>query len=152
MPITLNQDELEEFLNQERTVILCTRTKRGQPFAIPLWFVYQDGKLYVRTRPHGQTARNLRNDPRVCCVVETGETFPELKAASLLGMCTLVEDEAEQRQVADLFAAKYAAGRSATSTGSASAASPSSGRQTERAVFKVTPRKVITWDNAKIRR
>lgn len=136
MPITLTQEELEDFLNKERTVVLSTRTKRGQPFAIPLWFVHEGGNIYVRTRPRGQTARNLESDPRVCCVVETGEMFPQLKATLILGTCTLVEGEVELEHVADLFAEKYAGGRSASSSGS--------GRPTERAVFRINARKIIT--------
>ena len=80
MGIQLDQDELDEFLESSHTMILATIRKSGEPFMTPLWYVYMDGAIYFSTPAQSAKVEHLKRDSRVCCLIEEGERWVDLKA------------------------------------------------------------------------
>lgn len=91
MGIQLEKKELDEFLSGGHTLILATTKKSGAPFLTPLWYVYHQGSLYVRTPLNSYKLTHIRRDPRVCCLVEEGKRWVDLKAAILNCEAEIIE-------------------------------------------------------------
>ena len=95
----MNSAEVERFLASQRTITLTTLRPDGSPVAHPLWFVALDGNVYFDTRSYSLKHRNILNDPRVCAVVESGESYFELRGVRIEGSCQDVEESAEIERV-----------------------------------------------------
>ena len=71
MPMT-NQ-EMDLFLAESRNAIVATVNPDGFPQLTPIWFVWEDGKVFFSTTEPRLKTRNLKRDPRVSlCVDEPG--------------------------------------------------------------------------------
>jgi PPOX class probable F420-dependent enzyme len=95
-------------LKTQRTLILSTLKQDGAPVSHALWFTYLDDAVYFDTQSESFKARNIRRDPRVCCLVEAGESYLELRGVMIQGRCAPVEDPEEERRVANAQAEKSA--------------------------------------------
>ena len=56
---------LEVVLSASRVMILATRSGNGTPFAVPLWFVAHQGRIYTTTAASSWTVRNVAACPQV---------------------------------------------------------------------------------------
>jgi Pyridoxamine 5'-phosphate oxidase len=83
--ITMSDEEVLAFLEEERTVICATNGVRQWPHLMPLWYVLrptgEDGapQLWAWTFAKSQKARNIERDPRATLEVEAGEAYAELR-------------------------------------------------------------------------
>ncbi|MBI2872168.1 MAG: pyridoxamine 5'-phosphate oxidase family protein [Chloroflexi bacterium] len=149
MPVYLEPQELDSFLKEGHTVIFTTLDRDGYPHSTPLWYVYLDGHIYTRTMRNSHKARNAARDHKVCCLVETGEHWRDLKAVVIRGRAEEVADQAERERVFAALAEKYAAFRQDQGQ------LPGRVQQhysQERVVYRVVPeKKVLSWDNRKVR-
>ena len=59
LDLSLTAEELDRFLEQQRTVRVATVDARGKPHVVPLWFVWIDGTLFVNTTRGNLSVRNL---------------------------------------------------------------------------------------------
>lgn len=149
MPVNLEPNEIEDFLRQGHTVIMTTIGKDGFPHSVPLWYAYIDGQIMVRKQKKSQGVRNISRDDRVCCLVETGEAWVDLKAVMIRGRAVEVTDEETLRRFREEQDSKYADFRPA------SVAMPDRTRQhyaQERVLYRIVPeKKTVSWWNRKIR-
>ena len=71
MPMT-NQ-EMDLFLAESRNAIVATVNPDGFPQLTPIWFLWEDGKVFFSTTEPRLKTRNLKRDPRVSlCIDEPG--------------------------------------------------------------------------------
>ncbi len=142
--------EIDAFLASELTCVLTTLEKDGSPISVPMWFVWLDGRMYLRAMRHTRKVSNLMRDTRLCCVVESGRAFAELRSVVLKGRAQLVEKgEPEYERVQEALRGKYHGLRSETARFTSRVQAFYDG---PRIVIKVLPEKAISWDNAKIRK
>jgi general stress protein 26 len=90
--ITMSDDEVLAFLDEERTVVCATVGPRGWPHLMPLWYAVRDGRVWAWTFAKSQKTANLRRDPRATLQVEAGATYPELRGV-MLECETVVHDD-----------------------------------------------------------
>ena len=81
--ITMTEDEVEAFLDEQRIVSAATLGRDGWPHVMPLWYVMREGDLWVWTYAASQKVRNLERDPRATLLVEAGEDYEELRGVML---------------------------------------------------------------------
>lgn len=109
MGIQLSPDELAEFLEQSHTLIVSTIRRSGEPLTTPVWYVYLDGAIYFGTPSQSAKVEHLRRDPRVCCLVEEGERWVDLKAVVLTCDAEFVDGTSEEAErIRERTEAKYA--------------------------------------------
>ncbi len=65
----------ERFLTGVYFAKLGTVMKDGSPHVTPIWYMYEDGKLFVNTTPGRVKYWNIRRDPRVCLLVDDGYPY-----------------------------------------------------------------------------
>jgi Pyridoxamine 5'-phosphate oxidase len=65
----LRSANLEAALSAFRVMIVATRSERGTPFAVPLWFVSHHGRIYASTAASSWTVRNVSARPQVAILL-----------------------------------------------------------------------------------
>lgn len=90
--ITMSEAEVQEFLEQSRSITMATIGPGGLPHLVAMWFGLIDENLYFETKLKSQKAVNLRRDPRIVCSAEAGYSYDELRGVSIEGTVTLIED------------------------------------------------------------
>lgn len=60
---------LDVALSVSRVMIIATRSDRGTPFAVPLWFVPHHGQVYAATAASSWTVRNVATSPQVAILL-----------------------------------------------------------------------------------
>jgi len=90
--ITMTDDEVAVFLEQQRSATMATLGPSGTPHLVAMWYAVIDGQIWFETKSRSQKAVNLRRDPRITCMVEAGDTYDALRGVSIEGTGTIVED------------------------------------------------------------
>lgn len=62
----LRSAKLQAALRSSHVMIVATRSLKGTPFAVPLWFVVHDDRIYAGTAASSWTVRNVIDCPQVC--------------------------------------------------------------------------------------
>jgi PPOX class probable F420-dependent enzyme len=82
--IRMSEDELRDFLDEQKVVTVATIGPNGRPHLMPLWYVPQeDGGLIGWTFAKSQKARNLERDPHATLQIEDGVEYQELRGVML---------------------------------------------------------------------
>jgi PPOX class probable F420-dependent enzyme len=140
--IRLTADEQEEFLRDNRKAALATIDKDGFPHVVAMNFVARDGAFYMTSYGKAQKVVNIRRNPKVGLMVETGSAYAELKGVMVRGHCEIIEGEDAVHRVF----AWSAEARGDTYKRPAGASSSAS----KRVVLKIVPHKIMNWDHSKL--
>ena len=90
--IKMDDAELAAYLAERRVLTVASHSADGTIHVVPMWFVPEaDGSLVMWTNGRSQKAVNLRRDPRVTALAESGEGYFELRGVSVVGRAELVE-------------------------------------------------------------
>jgi hypothetical protein len=142
--IAMTTAEVDEFLAAERTCRVATASKEGRPHVAPLWFVWDDGSLWLSSVVRSQRWTDLMRDPRVAVVIDAGVAYTELRGVELSGEVVPVGDiprtatpDQVLDQVEQLFADKYTGGVKVQADG-------------RHAWLRLTPEKLVSWDFRKL--
>ncbi|MBQ6267037.1 MAG: pyridoxamine 5'-phosphate oxidase family protein [Clostridia bacterium] len=100
-------------LESEKRGVLALCGENGYPYAVPLNFVYQDGRLYFHSAQEGQKIDAVRAcDKASFCVVNAGEREPDdwwyhVTSVIAFGRVRVLEDRAETEEKLRLLGEKY---------------------------------------------
>ena len=89
----------------------------GYPYAVPVSYVYADGKIYFHTAVQGHKIDAIRQNDKVSfCVTEQDEVMPAefttyFRSVIAFGRARILTDEAEKRAALLLLAEKYSPGQ-----------------------------------------
>ena len=108
--LRMTDEELEAFLQRERTVRIGTVSPNGEPHVAPLWFIWHQGALYLYSLTRSRRARDLANGSRVAACVDAGHDYAELHGVVLYGTLTPVEDPELRAHLRKLLGEKYFGG------------------------------------------
>ena len=112
----LSDAETLKILNSATAGTLALSGDNGYPYAVPLSFVYKDGKLYFHIAREGHKIDSIRrNDKASFCVIDKDEVItPELttyyRSVIVFGRIHLLEDEAMIINALRWLAEKYSPG------------------------------------------
>lgn len=107
MGIALEQDELWDFVTDARTAVVTTLRRDGWPVSLPVWFVVLDRGIYFKTFPTMRKVARIARDSRASFVVEDGERWTELRAASLSVTAEILTHGPEADAARQALGAKY---------------------------------------------
>lgn len=88
----MNQ-KLAHLLDERRIVTLTTYFEDGLPHVTAVWFLYEDGAIYIATNAGTRKARNLMQDPRMAVCIESRAAGKE-SGMSACGHAELLRGEA----------------------------------------------------------
>jgi nitroimidazol reductase NimA-like FMN-containing flavoprotein (pyridoxamine 5'-phosphate oxidase superfamily) len=149
MSVAMTEEEAVGFLAERWTVTIATINPSGVPLLAPMRYVNNGLELYFHTPGNTQKVKNLRRDSRMTAQVEDGVEYLELRVVILTGTATEITDEAEVAWFRQAIKEKYSGSRPDMKK-------MPKATQEHYAVpfitFKLTPTKVKSWANAKLRR
>lgn len=91
--ITMTDEELHDFLNAKRTLIIVSNGKDGYPHPMPMFYAVDDqGRLLVSTFGKSQKVKNYERDPRASLLVEAGEEYEHLKSVVMKADVEILTD------------------------------------------------------------
>ncbi len=90
--IKMTDAEREAFIEERRSLQVCTLNKDGSPHLTTLWFAVVDGDIVFETFTKSQKIVNLRRDPRIAVLLEDGVLYHELQGVSINGRAELHDD------------------------------------------------------------
>jgi hypothetical protein len=150
----MSPTEIDEYLASQRTITVTSLRPDGSPVAHPLWFVKLGENVYVDTRTNSLKHRNILNDPRVCAVVESGESYFELRGVRIESACQPVSDPGEiDRALAALGKKDLALGSGMTEMPDWFSKTRDQRRSRgDRVMLRIPMERVYSWDFSKTRR
>jgi len=109
----LSEEETRSILQNGSYGVLAVAGDGGYPYAVPLNYVYADGKIYIHCARTGHKLDAIAaSDKASFCVVEKSDVWAEklttlFRSAIVFGRARLVTDDTEKRQSALKLAEKY---------------------------------------------
>ncbi len=88
----MSDDDVTAFLESSRKVQLATINADGTPHLVTMFYGLAGGEIAFWTYAKAQKARNLSRDPRVSCLVETGDDYDQLRGVLVYGTARRVDD------------------------------------------------------------
>jgi PPOX class probable F420-dependent enzyme len=144
--IKMSPEEVQAFLEEERTVTCATNGRSGFPHLMPLWYVLRDGRLWAWTYGKSQKVKNLERDPRATLQVEAGVEYAELRGVML--RCD-VEIHRDVDVVVD-FAMELVGRYSGTGPEHDAARDAFRAQAPKRVALEFVERERVTWDHRKL--
>ena len=142
--IAMTAAEVAEFLAASRKLQLATINQDGTPHLVAMYYVMLGGQIAFWTYRASQKARNLARDPRLTCLVESGEEYFDLRGVQVAGRARLVEDPAGVLEIGR----GVADGMAGMPSGAVEDYVAHAARK--RVGFIVEPARVISWDHGKL--
>lgn len=112
----LSTEESEAILKRMTNGTLALHGDDGYPYAVPVSYVYSEGKIYFHSALQGHKVDALRRNDKVSfCVVERDDIQPAefttyFRSVIAFGRARILTDEAEKRAALQLLADKYSSG------------------------------------------
>lgn len=150
----MTDDEVAAFLDAHRTVHLATIGPDGAPHLTTLWYGLVDGKVAVWTYAKSQKVKNLERDSRVTALVESGDSYAELRGVQLRGRASVSSDRDTVMRVAEAVYERNAQrfGQVEYQGGGLDRGSREvlEKMSEKRAAIVVEPEHVVSWDHRKL--
>src|SRR5215470_19126197 len=93
--IQLSPDEQAAFFREQRKAALATLDQHGFPHVVAMNYFAKDGALYMTSYAKAQKVVNIRRDPKVALMIETGDGYAEFRGLMIRGRCEIIEDPAQ---------------------------------------------------------
>jgi hypothetical protein len=93
--------------------VLAVSGDDNYPYAVPLSYVYHDGKIFFHCAKTGHKLDAIvRNEKVSFCVIDKDDVVPEeyttyFRSVIVFGKARVLEDEAEKRSALEILAARY---------------------------------------------
>jgi len=103
--------DLEKVADQSTVELTTLGRKSGKPHTKPIWFVYDQGHLYLQSGKEGKTDwyQNLKKNPHMNLKIGT---------VTANGNAKFIQDAKETERIHELFSKKYLTARLAGAVGS----------------------------------
>lgn len=137
----MTDDEVTAFLDGRHTMSVATIGADGQPHLVAMWYGFLDGAPAFWTFTKSQKIVNLRRNPRITCMVETGATYEELQGVELVGTATLLDDDDSKRELGRSVTERYTG---IADDGIVAAIGA------KRTVVRIEVREIVSWDHRKL--
>ena len=115
----MNRQEAEQFLKKAPVGRLAT-VYEGQPYIVPMNFLFHKGKIYFHSKRKGKKITNLKANERICFEVDEYKgIIPADKACKftvrarsviVFGKANLIEDSQEKMKILEKLVEKYSPG------------------------------------------
>lgn len=136
--------EVEAFLAEPHHLQVATIGAGGRPHLVAMWYGFLDGVPALWTYGRSQKVVNLRRDPRLTCLAESGRAYDELKGVELVAQATIVEDPAAVLEVGRSVFDRYMGPFSEDDR-------PRLERMSaKRVAVRIDVEQVVSWDHAKM--
>lgn len=112
----LTAAQCEEVLLRGTAGVLALSGMNNAPYAVPVSYVYEEGKLYFHSAKEGHKLDLIRQNPKVSfCVIDRDDVVPEefttyFRSVIVFGTMRILEDEKVSMRAIRLLADKFRPG------------------------------------------
>ena len=105
----IDTEAAKELLESARRGILAVNGDDGYPYAVPVNYVYDNGKIYIHSAKYGYKIEALKNSDKVCFSailnsrVQQDMFTAAYQSVVAFGRASFVEDDAERRRILEQF-------------------------------------------------
>lgn len=141
----MTDDEIEAYLDGRHTMNIATHSPDGSIHLVAMWYGRFEGCPAFHTFGKSQKIANIRRDPSITALVETGDQYEELRGVELVGRAELVEEPDRLHSlVADVVRRYFDIADPADIPVIAE------GVAKKRVGVKIHVEKVVSWDHSKL--
>ena len=142
----MSDSEIAAYLEEQTILNIASIGPTGHPHMVAMWYVVMDEKVTFWTFGKSQKIVNLRRDNKITGLVESGDTYDQLKGLELVGSATIVEDYDTVLAIGKAVGLKYN-GDGAISD----AALPFLEAQAKKRLgIQINVEQIVSWDHTKI--
>ena len=111
----LSNEVAVEVLERNTGGTLALLGDEDYPYAVPISYVYTDGKIYFHSAKEGHKIDAIKNHNKASfCVIDKDQIVPEkyttyFRSVIAFGKIRIIEDKSEIRKFATILAMKYSA-------------------------------------------
>jgi hypothetical protein len=105
--INMTDDEVKAYLESERVLNVATIGPTGHPHLVAMWYAMVGGNAVFWTFGKSQKVVNLRRDPKMSGLVETGDSYDQLRGVELRGRGVIVDGYDEVLEIGKAVGVKY---------------------------------------------
>jgi len=140
--IQLTPEEQAAFLQEGHKAAFATLDQNGFPHVVAMGFLAKEGAIYMTSYGKAQKVFNIRRNPKVGLMIESGKNYGDFRGLMIRGHCEIIEDPA-------LVAATI---RALQETQSEKAETPREAILSvpKRVILKIIPEKIASWDHTKL--
>lgn len=140
----MTAQEQKTFLATTKTLVLSSIDSRGYPHSVAMWFSTVDGLVHMTTFRKSQKVLNIRRNPKVSLLAESGTRYSELRGLMIRGRAELVDDLDLCATILTDIQSRY--------FGAADSSVRDILRQqaAKRVAVRVHPERVTSWDHSKL--
>ena len=147
----MSDEEIESFLRDQRKLQIASVNPDGAPHLVTMYYdvIEADGRVDLAFWTYGKAQKvvNLRRDPRITCLVESGVAYNELRGVTVFGEAELIEDFERVAPFGMGLTARYPE----VFGPDAEALRPFVEQQAlKRVVVRVHAKRIASWDHAKM--
>lgn len=147
----MTSEEIQAFLSEVETIQVASIGPQGWPHLVPMWFVLRDGQICFRSFTKSQKIQNLRRDPRLTLLAETGTHYAELRGVMIRARARLIDDFRLVLQIYGMESHRYAFVGSTPVGLEGEALEQAFGRfAAKNTVVLVEPVRITSWDHRKL--
>ena len=92
----MTEAQVRDFLHAPRHAIVATNRGDGSIQLSPVWYLYEEGCLYIAVFVDSVKYRNLRRDPRISVCIDGGH--PDARAVMLYGTVEIIDEDSAWRE------------------------------------------------------
>ncbi len=149
--VQMSDAEVAAMLAGNRKVQLATINPDGYPHLVTMYYTLVDGKIAFWTYRTSQKALNLARDPRISCLVETGEAYFDLRGVQVQGTVeTITDPDAVFKIGMAIGDVMGNAGSDVADADSQAVSDYVANAARKRYGYIVEPVRVISWDHSKL--
>jgi general stress protein 26 len=105
--IMMTEDEVQAYLHSERVLNVATIGPTGHPHLVAMWYAMVGDNAVFWTFSKSQKIVNLRRDSKMTGLVESGDTYDQLRGVEMRGRGVIVEDYDEILEIGKAVGVKY---------------------------------------------
>ncbi len=142
----MTPEEITAFLAEGRTANIATMGPNGRPHLVSLWYVPRGDVLETWTYAKSQKAVNLQRLPQATVLVETGDSYEELRGVSMECDVELVTDTERITAIGQQLMLRYSGNPEIATAGSQFVRL----QAPKRIGLVCRPTKIVSWDHGKL--
>jgi nitroimidazol reductase NimA-like FMN-containing flavoprotein (pyridoxamine 5'-phosphate oxidase superfamily) len=98
----MTESEVDTFLGEAGHLLrLATTDDAGAPLVVPIWFIYEDGRVYFTPRERSAWREYLERDSCVCLLID--ESDPPMRKVVATGRADLVHTLGHDDEWRDMY-------------------------------------------------
>ncbi|WP_020663926.1 pyridoxamine 5'-phosphate oxidase family protein [Amycolatopsis benzoatilytica] len=147
--IRMTPDEVQAYLTEQKVINVASIGPNGRPHLTALWYYPHEGGVATWTYGSSQKGKNLRRLPQATVLVESGESYDQLRGLSFEADVEIVEDIETVTQMGTALMMRYSGAEPGAPVPDELRALIA--RQAPKRIGLILrPTKIASWDHSKL--